>query len=151
MAEHNFVEGDVVRYTPKDRWCRHGIAIVQEGGHGRDVYWGSGDGSYVGPSDLVGGELMFRMGEFREAANEVEWRKYAPEDRQYFPMGGYQQRLFVRTSAAPDLDTQIENAREALKEAEDKVTSAVRSVRWATEDLVKLEMQRESSPRRVAL
>lgn len=140
-AGHGFAPGDVVRYTPENRWCHHGIAVVQDDGHGRDTYWGNGPECYVAPSELVGGELIFRMGEFREAANEGEWEKYAPADRGHLPMGGYPERFFVRIDAEPDLETQIQNARAALQAAEDKVWSAVRAVKWAAEDLAKLEMQ----------
>lgn len=138
-----FEPGDVVRYPPGNNgWCRHGIAIVQNGGHGRDTYWSSGDGSYVSSERLAEGELMFRMGEFRSVEHEEEWIRYAEADRQSFPMGGYPRRLFVRAAAEPDLETQIQNAYERLRRAEQELESAGHAIQWAGRDIALLEAKR---------
>jgi hypothetical protein len=140
-AEARFNPGDVIRYVPRTSHCRHGIAVIDERGDGRDTYWGDGEYSYVDPERLADGEFMFHLPAYR-LVEENEWLKYAEEDRQAFPMGGYPRRLFVRSAAEPDLETQIQNARGKLAEAERELEAAGRSIRWATEDLVKLEAKR---------
>lgn len=137
-----FQPGDVVRYTPKDHWCRHGIAIIQDNGDGRDTYWSSGDGSYVSAANLTDPELLFRMGDYRRAEHEDEWLKYAEADRRSFPMGAYPRRLFVRTAAEPDLETQINNAYGELRKAEEDLRSAGHRIQWAGRDIALLEAKR---------
>ena len=144
MAETQiaFQPGDVVRYTPKDHWCRHGIAVVHENGGGRDTYWRDGDGSYVSPAALAGGDLMFRMGDVRPVNDEREWAKYAEADRHSFPMGAYPRTLFVRADAEPDLETQIQNAYGELRKAEEDLKSAGHRIQWAGRDIALLEAKR---------
>lgn len=139
-----FQPGDVVRYAPRDRHCRHGIAVIDERGTARDTYWADGEYSYVSPERLADAELMFRMGEYRMTRDEDEWIRYAEADRQSFPMGGYPRRLFVRADAEPDLETQIQNAYARLRKAEEDLRSAGHSIEWAARDIAVLESKRKA-------
>lgn len=99
MGEYQPTVGDVIRYSPDDRWCREGIAIVSQPSRGRlvvaDTYWsgsGSGETHILTASELSTAELMFRLDEYDELKNEPrgaaenQWKKYLPAAPNY-PQG----------------------------------------------------------------
>ena len=139
--------GDVIRYEPQNRWCHDGYAIA-EARDGRliliDTYWIS-SGSVVSPSSY---EVLFNLGDYEEK-RAGEWETYAPTDRQYLPRhSGYQTVHLVRRGATPDLSTQIQNARERVAEAEEKVRSAQWGLDLARRDLAALEAAADAAEAR---
>lgn len=136
--------GDVVRYEPKSTWCHDGYAIAELRRDGQlvlvDTYWSGGsDGAVVGPD--VPYELLFNLADYEEKPAYV-WERYAPADRQYIPKhAGYRTVHLVRKGATPDLSTQIENARERVTEAEDKLRTAQNDLDWRRRELAELEAQ----------
>lgn len=126
--------GDVLRWDPKDRWCKDGIAIVQERADGSlvalDTYWdGSGDSYVLRAEDLERAEVRFNLADYHELDRyeQPPVEDYAPADRQVLGTHhGYRPRRFVRIGAEPDRATKIANARRAVDAAMEDVSSAVR-------------------------
>lgn len=144
-----FKAGDVIRYVPDGGWhARQGTAIVNEHGKAVDTFWGDGSGHVLREKELAGAEVVFNLGDYRKLGEHFErrqdeWLKYAPEDRQRIgSQSQYQSTYYVRVGAEPSLDTQIENARVAVQDAESAVRSAQQTVEWRKEDLAKLEAER---------
>ena len=133
--------GDVVTYEPENRWCHDGWAVA-EAREDRvvlvDTYWISG-GKVVKPETY---EVQFNLADYDEVSHRQTWEQYAETDRQWIPRhAGYQTIYLVRKGAQPDLATRIENAREAVREAEGKVRSAQWSLDWCRRELAELEAQ----------
>ena len=130
-GEGRFKAGDVVRYDSElpDRWCREETAIVEDRNTRLifvDTYWGSMFDSHILTlSEIDTAEVMFNLSNFREVARYAPWLDYHPDDRAAITsQHGLQRRRFVRIGAEPDQDTCIENAREAVRDAENKVNAA---------------------------
>ena len=142
-----FKPGDVVRYEAPSGWCREGTAITREDGILVDTYW-LNDNHVLTDEEIVTAELVFNLADYDELdryqRNSAEiWKTYSPTDRETVTsQHGLQVRWFVRKGARPDLQTQIENARQALTDAESKLQSAEARVRGARRDLEQLESKR---------
>lgn len=142
--------GDVVRYTPTDRWCREGIAIAQDRTNltGRavllDTYWGNTEPRALTDAEADTAELMFKLADYTELdpylySSPATWDTYAPADRQLITeQHGCRKRWFIRKGAQPDWATQIANARGVVSARELELASAERRLRWAQEDLVRV-------------
>lgn len=132
-----FRVGDVIRYEPKSTWCHDGYAIARARRDGSvalfETYWsGGGDDNIVAPEQC---ELLFNLADYEEKPEYV-WETFAPADRQYIPKhSGYHTVFLVRKVATPDLATQIENARERVTGAENKVRSAQHLLQWRQSEL----------------
>lgn len=151
--------GTVVRYTPTrerhdPRWCREGTAIANEQGVLVDTYWCSGGDSHVLRRDdeLASVEVLFHIDDYDELdrygrGTPAVWETYHPDDRRRVTsQHGLQARYFVRKGATPDLETQIANAREAVREAEAEVEGAERRLERRRDELAAL-----TEPRRRVL
>jgi len=139
-----FHEGDVLRYRPdrdvEPMHCREGLAIVADG-RAFDTYWGFGGGRrhVLTAPELANARLCFNLRDFREVSEE-EWLTHAPDDRGLVTaQHGWQSSYYVRVGAEPDLVTQIENARQAVVEAESAVRSAESTLEWRRKQLAELE------------
>lgn len=160
MGTKSLRPGDVVRYTPSDRWCREGIAIVQDRvrPNGRyqmlDTFWGSSDPAPLSDAEANTAEFMFKLTDFDELdrylnSSPVTWEKYAPADRQMITQQhGLQKRWFIRKGATPDWATQIENARQVVADRKRKLDSAQSCLNWANEDLVRIINEAEAAGHR---
>lgn len=148
MTTYTPCAGDVVHYTPTDRWCREGIAIALWR-DGRvvllDTFWGSsGDQHRVTAEEAATAELMFNLADYDELdryshQSPDTWAKYAPADRKLITQQhGCQKRWFIRNGAKPDWATQIDNARAEVAKRESAAESALRAVEWAREDLARV-------------
>lgn len=148
----DFKPGDVVRYEPLERpsrHCREGMAIAEARLDGVvlfDTYWRtSGDRHLLTYDELGTSEVVFNLDDYDELDQSRHgaadtWRKYSPDDRQVITsQHGLVRRFFIREGAQPGLTTQIENAREAVVEAERKLSSAQFSLDCARRDLARLE------------
>jgi hypothetical protein len=128
----NFKPGDVLSYVPVGGWhARQGTAIVDERGCAVDTFWGVqgySDGHVLSEAELAEAELKFRLGDYCKLGEHWdrkhdEWLTYAPEDRQM-------------------IGSQIQNARNAVEDAERGVSSAENRLHWARQDLARLESLR---------
>lgn len=145
-----FVMGDVVSYFPDERydrwWCREGTAIV-EIRDGQvllfDTYWGFGPSSdphRLTPTEIATAKVQFNLHDYDDVRDEWRWERFAPEDRAVITaQRGLQRRWLVRKGASEHLPTQVENARERVREAEAKVASARSSLAWEQRQLAELE------------
>lgn len=147
--------GDVFRYTSDrhNRWCREGIAIVQEAWRAGwppriiDTYWGGrGEDHVLTPAELESAEpVMFNVGDYRAlegSGASLEWARYAPADRvSYTEQHGHIVRWFVRHGATPDAATILANARHDLEVAEEKARSAADTVTWRRREVERLEAE----------
>ncbi|WP_277209201.1 hypothetical protein [Isoptericola croceus] len=139
----DFRENDVVRYdtlSRPDRWCREGFAIARRRGDGRivllDTFWALGSESHVLTGDEVAtAQVEFNLDDFiaeRDIPGRWPWQAFHPDDRRmYTSQHGLRVHRFVRKGAEPDGQTQIDNARRRVSEAEEKVASAQRSLEYA--------------------
>ena len=143
--------GTVVRYRPDPSrhdpaWCREGMAIADSDGRLFDTYWGSmSEAHRLQPVELDTIEILFNVNDYDELdryahGSKAKWETYHPDDRRYVTsQHRLQCRWFVRKGASPDLATQIENAREAVREADEKVEFAKRQAEWLRKGLADLE------------
>lgn len=138
-----FQPGDVLTYSPADRWCREGMAVVNDAGIAFDTFWASaGDAYRLGEADLRSAEFLFNIGNYRELDRHERYTfsRFAPEDRATITsQHGLQRRLFVRHGAVEDRETIIENARQKVREAEEARDAAERQVTYARESLARIE------------
>lgn len=146
-AEFDVRPGVVVRYKPDPsrhdpRWCREGMAIADSAGVLFDTYWQSGNESHrLLPVELATIELLFHMDDYDELdrcsqTTKGLWATYHPDDRHVVTsQHRLQFRWFIRKGARPDIDTQIENAEEKVRECESRVESARQQLEWAQHDL----------------
>lgn len=145
--------GDVLRYRPlgefEPHWCREGLALVDDNGHAFDTYWGTyGDHHRLTEAELASADLVFNVNDYDELdqysrGSRLTWETYHPDDRaRITQQHGHQERLFIRLGAEPSLETQIENARAEVEQAETDLASSERRLQWRREDLAKLEAQR---------
>ena len=145
-----FKADDVVRYTSerRDRWCREGTAIAcGDDAILVDTFWGGygSDSHVLTPDERATAEVLFNIADYDELdrynhGSEGTWRKYAPGDRTVITsQHGLQRRWFVRKGAQPNLPTQIQNAREAVAQAEEKLSSAQWWLDSARRELAELE------------
>ena len=143
--------GTVVRYTP-DRsrhdpsWCREGMAIADDRGVLLDTYWGSGsDNHRLLPVELATVENLFNLGDYEELdryshASKDKWLRYHPDDREVVTsQHRLQVRWFIRKGASPDFATQVENAEDEVREAQEKAESAQRQLDWKRRQLAELK------------
>lgn len=148
-----FKAGDVVRYETldrPDRHCREGMAIAKAGGNGRvllvDTFWASFSESHTLTAEEVAtAEPVFNLADYdeldrsRHGAAE-KWKTYAPADREVVTsQHGLQVRWFIRKGVEPDLATQIDNARDAVGDAYEKLRRAEHGVEYALRSLALLE------------
>jgi hypothetical protein len=139
--------GDVGRYQPENTWCHEGLAVAEQRGEELvllDTFWGASERTRVNPAVF---EILFNVNDYDELdryshESSARWEKFAPEDRQRITsQHGLQSRWFIRKGAVEHLPTQVENARERLREAEAELRSAQRHVEWAQQELAALEAQ----------
>jgi hypothetical protein len=127
------------------------MAIADERGELVDTYWvGGGDSHIVRGEELRSIEVLFHLDDYDELdhwrPDQQKWMTYAPADRQRITMQhGLQQRLFIRKGATPDLATQIANAEEKVREAQEAVRSAEWRLEWAQKDLGALAATAEAA------
>jgi hypothetical protein len=140
-----FKPGDVVRYEAPRGWCREGTAITGDDGRLVDTYW-LNDNHVLTDEEIATAELVFSLGDFdeldrwRSHESRAKWEQYSPADRETVTsQHGLQVRWFVRKGAQPDLATQIENARQAVADAYEKLRNAERDVDYARRKLARLE------------
>ena len=134
------VDGDVVRYTPRNNWCHHGIAIVHiEDGKtwALDTYWGSSptDGSYVDMNELDPANIIGNTHIFGNVPYPHEYEDFAEEDKYSVPMGGGSAYQRVRTGATPVPERVRERLVYAVEKAERAVGSAERALVRAKDEL----------------
>lgn len=138
---------DVYTYTPKQHHCHEGLAIEDERGKLIDWFWGGSGDSMLDKrvsreaDDL---ELIANLDDYDLTPRDgrESSREYAPEDRLTITsQHGLQRTHYIRKGAKPDLATKIENAREALREAEYAASSAKFQIEYAQSALAKLEAE----------
>jgi hypothetical protein len=144
-----FKPGDVVRYDVADRWCREGTAIAATWKDQvvlLDTYWQSSDQHRLTDDEVATAELLFNLADFdelpsgRHLGSSGKWMQYSPADRKRITaQHGLVVRYFIRKGAQPDLATQIENARQAVADAYEKLRNAERDVDYARRKLARLE------------
>jgi hypothetical protein len=118
-------------------WCRHGLALTYDNGHGlfaADTYWG---GSYsdnrVDLTELeASGEFIADLDEFRKS-NQYEYYRYAAIDRVWIPIGGSSECYLVRSSANPNPTNAIAQINSEIEHWQAKKHSA----EWHIEELRK--------------
>lgn len=128
-----FKDGDVVRYTPADTWCHHGIAIVHiEGGRmwATDTYWGGSptDRSYVDIAQLSPENIIGNTHTFGEAPYPHHYDDYREEDKYWIPTGGSSSHRRVRIGATPDAELKEARLRYAVTRAEEAADYARRTI-----------------------
>lgn len=148
-----FKAGDVVRYetlTMPSRHCREGWAIARtrddDSVYLLDTFWGSGDTHVLTDEEIATAELMFNLADYdeldryRSHESRAKWETYRPADRETVTsQHGLQVRWFIRKGAQPDLATQIDNARQGVADAYEKLRSADFGVELAWAELKRLE------------
>lgn len=136
--------GTVVRYEPdpsrfEPRWCREGIAVADSHGRLVDTFWEGGSEAHVLTAEEVATAThLFDLSDYRELphAERYLWKNYHPDERQRITsQHGLSARYFVRLGAEPDLGTRVENARLAVREAEEAVKSAQSTLAWRRREL----------------
>lgn len=155
-TEVRFKPGDVLRYLPDDRFhCAQGTAIVRPDGAVVDTYWGEngygGESHWLTDKELASADFQFNVNDYEQIGtighcrprNDATWLTYHPDDRgRIGSQGPHCAVLYVRKGSKPDLETRISNAQAEVEEAEWKLRSAESRLRFAREDLAKLEAQR---------
>ena len=135
--------GDVYRYTPKEHWCREGMAIANADGALLDTYWQhSGDNHQLRDGELATAEFVFNLSDYQELAyhDAYKWHDYNPADRQVVTaQHGWCRRLFIRKGSTPDLKTKIQNASDAVTDAEEKLNAAQSWLECRRRELTELE------------
>lgn len=146
-----FIDGDVVKYSPRDYWCHHGIAIVHiEDGKtwATDTYWGSypTDGSYVDMHELAAVNIIGNTHTFGELPYPHDYEDFADSDKYRVPMGGESAYKRVRIGAVPvpekvreRLAYVVEKAGYSMKSAERALTRALDELAAFDEAIKKLE------------
>lgn len=139
---------DVFWYLPAERhdrwWCREGMALAVEWVDGSvhllDTYWGSsGDRHHLSTGEIGTAEFLFNTQDCVVVRGRDEWASYHPDDRYVLKsQHGLQNTLYVRKGAAKDHGTQVENAREAVTEAESQLRSAQFHLDRVNRDLTEL-------------
>lgn len=127
----DFVDGDVVRYTPKNTWCHHGIAVVhvQDGKMwATDTYWGDypTDGSYVDMRELDLNNIIGNTHTFDKVPYPHDYEDFAEEDKYWVPIGGGSAYYRVRVGAVPVPAL----VRQRLAYAVEKAEWAMNSAKW---------------------
>lgn len=147
--------GDVLSYIPERDHCRERTAFVTERGVAVDTYWqGDYRGGYQDAHRLTDDELATATVRFNVSDYDAldlyskesrpTWETYHPDDRGAIPsQHGLQWALFVRKGAQPHLDTQIENARAAVEQADSKMRSAEATLARRRDELAELEARRD--------
>lgn len=136
-----FEPGVVVSYVPNNTWCREGTAIADDRGRLVDTYWTSGN-DVLSEAEAASAVPLFNLRDYREVGpSELRaWEGHHPDDRQVITsQHRLRRRLFLRVGAKPDHTTQIENARQAVREGEDAVGSAERTLKMRREYLAYVE------------
>lgn len=154
LPRSNYSPGDVLRYTPSGGMhARQGTAIVRPNGAALDTFWsesGDSESHRLTADELASAKVLFNVGDYEKIgtighcapSDEAKWLEYHPDDRQR--IGSQHEHcsvLYVRKGAKPDLSTKIENARQAVADAETHLDSAQHRLRWRQEDLAKLEAE----------
>lgn len=135
------VAGDVASYVPNNRWCREGTAVADSRGRLVDTYWSIGN-DVLSEAEASTAQVLFNLRDYRDLDHSElnRWEDYSPSDRQVITsQHGLQRRLLVRKGAQPDLATQIDNARQAVADAYEKLRRAGRDVDFARAELARLE------------
>lgn len=141
----SYQTGGVYHYTSdrKDRWCREEVAIVDASGVLMDTYWRHGsDDHRLTDSELATAEFVFNLSDYDELSHHeaCKWHDYNPADRQVVTsQHGLSRRYFIRKGSAPDLSIKIQNARDAVADAEQKVSDAESRLEWRRRELAELE------------
>jgi hypothetical protein len=135
----------VYEYDLTERHCREGYAVEIEPGDLRDTFWGvyGSDRHKLTPAELETAVLLFDTDDYEDVTSTHN-RKDAPDawsdredaDRQRVTaQHGLQPTYFIRKGSEPSLRMKIENAREDLRQAEEKARSAAHGVEWAQREL----------------
>lgn len=122
------------------RHCREGMAVEQEYYDGSvfltDTFWGTCDDNVLTEDEQATAVLLFDTDGCEPVPDGHDIRDYAEADRFAIThQHGLQRELYIRKGATPDLDTQIENARQALEDARSTLRSAESDVQLAEEEL----------------
>lgn len=127
------------------RHCREGVATEERPGVFLDTFWNGGDRHRLTETEAASMKERFDTDDFDELDRnkfdaEARWMRFAPADRQTITsQHRLQARYFVRRGAAPDLATQIENAKQKVTDAEHEVERSASRLKWAQADLAALE------------
>lgn len=104
-----------------------------------DSYWYSG-GDALSAEEVAVAQFQFNLADYDEVGSESKWSRHNPTDRQRITrQHGLSVRWLVRKGAQPDLATQIDNARQAVADAYEKLRSAEFGVELAWAELNRLE------------
>lgn len=150
-----FRAGDVISYTTltrPNRWCREGTALgemVNGTLMWRDTFWSYGGQQHVLTDDEVAtGTLVFNVHDYEKLDESTSlarsnslrtWEQHHPDDRAVLTsQHGLVISYYLRKGAKPDLDTQIDNAKEALVMAKAEADAAQRAVARRQEELASL-------------
>lgn len=147
-----YAPGTVVRYISErtDYWCREGMAVAGKDGRLVDTYWEStSDAHVLTAAEQATVTVEFCIGDYRELDRHERhtWEDYHSDDRQEITaQHGLRRRLFIRIGAEPDLDTRIENAREAVRLGEGIVARAESNLARRREVLAELLVEQNACP-----
>lgn len=138
----------VYEYELTERHCREGYAVEIEPGDLRDTFWGvyGHDRHRLSAREMETAVLLFDTDDYEDVTPDFdrkrapsEWTDREEADRQRITaQHGLQPTYFIRKGSEPSLRMKIENAREDLRQAEEKARSAARGVEWAQRDLDEL-------------
>lgn len=145
MKHSELHEGDVLTWTPADRHCREGQAIVVNlrGGllGAYDTYW-VGEKRHWLDTELATATVQFNLNDYTQTTNREEWLRHLPADRAMIThQHGSITELYLRNGAQPDLNTEIANAVDAVRQASLDVTAAQSRLRRAEARLADLQSQ----------
>lgn len=134
------------------RHCREGVA-VEENGALFDTFWGGHSERHrLTDVERKSVRLIFDTDDFDELdwsrrGEPSEWSERHPSDRAIIPsQHGLTLRWFIRKGSERDYETRLANVRDVLMEAESELRSAESRVKWAREDVQKIEAERVVSP-----
>ncbi|MFE6966925.1 hypothetical protein ACFVAJ_17575 [Agromyces sp. NPDC057679] len=131
-ARPGFRDGDVLNYTPSKTVRREGVAVIMNRqrfipGRGTqtvndvvDTYWNAlnYDSHVLSIQEIDTASVRFNVHDFRVLEHDETFADFHPDDRATIPsQHGLILRRFVRLGAAPDLETKIENAKQAYDDA----------------------------------
>lgn len=144
----DYTDGDVLGYTPEDRHCREGQAVVVNG-RVLDTFWSLGtETHHLTVEELESAILRFNTGDYDELdqyarESPAKWLTFDPKDReQITSQHGLQSRWFIRKGAEPSVETMRSNIVAELDEAIRAAESATRRVEWKREDLARFDAER---------
>lgn len=146
-----FEAGDLYTYTPSDRWCRHGLAIILSDGKPFDTYWvgfnldpfGREHGAlwhedYV--SQLTPENRICNVSELRKSYRE-EAMLYLDSDTVYLPVGGGSEQWYIKSVAKPDAPKSIEYKTYKMERAISSASHETRKAERLREEIEAIQNQ----------